>query len=219
MYKALIFDLDGTLLNTLDDLGNAMNRTLAKEGFPIHPIDAYRYFVGDGATMLITRTLPEQHRTPEMIQHCLTLFLADYKQHSNVETRAYEGIPEMLDAVSDRDVKMAVLSNKPDEDTKRCVKELLPQWTFDLVLGQREGVPRKPDPAGALEIARQFQCSPSEFLYVGDTSIDMRTASAARIFAVGVLWGFRTKEELQQNGARALLTHPMGIMPLLDGPK
>jgi phosphoglycolate phosphatase len=215
-YKAIIFDLDGTLLNTLEDLGNAMNRTLKQEGFPVHAIDAYRYFVGNGAVMLVKRALPETHRDDETIQRCLTLFRKDYRQHWNIKTRPYSGIPAMLDALTARDMKMAVLSNKPDADTKRCVDELLPNWSFELVLGQRKGIPLKPDPTGALEIARYVQLSPSDILYLGDTSVDMQTAIAARMFPAGALWGFRPREELQQSGAQALLQQPMDILAVLN---
>lgn len=215
-YRAVIFDLDGTLLNTLDDLGNAMNRTLEQEGFPTHPLDAYRYFVGNGALKLVTRALPEAHRDQVTIQRCLKVFRADYQHHWNVDTRPYEGIPDMLDALVARHIKMAVLSNKPDDDAKRCVSELLSGWRFELVLGQREGLPPKPDPSGADEIAKHLQLSPEDFLYVGDTSVDMHTAVAAHMFPVGVLWGFRPRQELEESGAQALLTRPLEILQLLD---
>lgn len=215
-YRAIIFDLDGTLLNTLDDLGNAMNRTLEQEGFPTHPIDAYRYFVGNGALKLVMRALPETHRTPETLQRCLTIFRADYQQHCNVHTKPYEGVSEMLDALVARDIKIAVLSNKPDAEAKRCVAELLPRWRFEIVLGQRGGIPHKPDPIGAREIANYLQLSPEACLYVGDTSVDMQTAIAAHMFPIGVLWGFRPRQELEESGAQTLVTHPQEIVQFLD---
>ena len=217
-YRAVIFDLDGTLLNTLDDLGNAMNRTLQQEGFPTHPIDAYRYFVGNGARKLVARVLPETRRDQETIERCLTGFRADYAEHWNVKTKPYDNVPDMLNALTSRGLKLAVLSNKPDADTKRCVAELLPDWTFAIALGQRDGVPHKPDPIGAHDIAAYLQVSAAECLYVGDTSVDMQTAVAARMFAVGVLWGFRPRQELEESGAQALLTHPLDILELLDAP-
>ncbi len=217
-YRAVIFDLDGTLLNTLDDLGNAMNRTLEQEGFPTHPIDAYRYFVGNGARKLITRTLPKAHLDQETVDRCFTSFQADYDGHWDVDTRPYDNIPAMLDALTARGLKLAILSNKPDAAAKRCVAELLPDWRFAVVLGQRDGVPHKPDPIGAHEIAAHLHLSAADCLYVGDTSVDMQTAIAARMFAVGVLWGFRPRQELEENGAQALLTHPLDILKLLDAP-
>ena len=215
-YRAIIFDLDGTLLNTLDDLGNAMNRTLEHEGFPTHPIDAYRYFVGNGARTLVTRTLPEAHRDQETIDRCFARFRADYERHWNVNTRPYDGILDMLNVLTARGIPLTVLSNKPDADAKRCVAELLPEGAFEIVLGQRAGIPHKPDPAGARDIATKLHLSPAEILYVGDTSIDMETALAAHMFPVGVLWGFRSRQELEDSGAQALLTHPLDIFEVVD---
>jgi len=215
-YKALIFDLDGTLLDTLADIGNAMNRTLAKEGFPIHPLEAYRYFVGDGVTMLVTRALPPESRNPATIQRCLQVYRTDFNQNWNIQTRPYAGIPEMLDALVKREVKMAILTNKPYDFTQLCVAEFLSPWKFEMVIGERADLPKKPDPTGALEIARRFQLPPSEILYLGDTAVDMQTARAAHIVPVGVLWGFRPREELQASGAQVLLNQPLEILSLLE---
>jgi phosphoglycolate phosphatase len=214
-YQAVLFDLDGTLLDTLADLGNAMNRVLAGRGFPTHPLDAYRYFVGEGARILVTRALPADRRDEATIESCLAAFAADYDQNWQVETQPYPGVAELLDALIARGLKLAVLSNKPHEFTVRCVSQLLPHWTFDAVLGQREGVPRKPDPAGAFEIAAQLKIPPANFLYLGDTFVDMETARAAGMFPVGVLWGFRPAEELQESGAQALIARPGELVGLL----
>ncbi len=215
-YKAVLFDLDGTLLDTLEDLGNAANRVLEQNGFPTHKMDIYRQFVGDGAKKLITRVLPEDKRKDTIIHSCLDAFLEDYGKNWNVKTRPYDGIPELLDALTARKLKMAVLSNKPHESTKRCVAGLLPNWNFDVILGQRDDAPRKPDPTGALEIAEKLNIAPSDFLYLGDTAIDLQTSIAAGMFPVGVLWGFRTTEELQENGAKVLISQPLEILNLLD---
>lgn len=217
MYQAIIFDLDGTLLNTLDDLADAMNRTLLQAGFPTHPADAYRYFVGNGAKMLVTRALPETERDAETIVHWLRVFRADYQAHWKVKTRPYPGISDMLDALNARGLPLAVLSNKPEADAQRCVRELLPHWRFTMVVGQRDHVPHKPDPTGALEIAQTLHIAPADILYLGDSSVDMDTAVAAGMFPVGVLWGFRTREELVQHGARALLAQPIEVLDLLAG--
>ena len=214
-YKAILFDLDGTLLNTLEDLGNSVNRVLARRGFPTHTLNEYRYFVGDGTAMLITRALPQGKRNDETIRTCLEAFSEDYGRNCKVKTSPYEGIPEMLDAVTERGLKIAVLSNKQHEFTKRCVADLLPNWTFDVVLGQRDAVNRKPDPAGALEVAEHLHIPPADFLYLGDSAIDMRTATAARMFPVGVLWGFRSAEELKVSGAQALIERPSEILNFL----
>lgn len=217
-YKAIVFDLDGTLLNTLDDLGNAVNRVLKKNGFPIHTMDTYRYLVGDGVPTLITRALPEDKRNEDIIHACSREFREDYKQNWNVKTRPYDGIAEMLDALTAHGLKMTILSNKPDFYTKQCVTALLPKWVFEVVLGQRDSVPQKPDPAGAMEIVDYLKISPESFLYLGDTAVDMKTATTAGMYPVGALWGFRSKEELQENGAQVLIKKPQQILNLLDIP-
>ena len=216
-YKAVLFDLDGTLLNTLDDLANTANRVLAVKGFPTHPLDAYRYFVGEGAAKLIVRALPpEKRQDNRCIQACIEAFYEDYDLNWNVSTRPYEGVPEMLDALSARNIKLAVLSNKPDNFTQRCVAEFLSKWSFKAVFGLRENVPCKPDPIGALEVATLLDLPPSRFIYVGDTAIDMLTANAAGMFAVGVEWGFRPVEELKAAGAKLIIGHPSAILNLLN---
>lgn len=214
-FKAIIFDLDGTLLDTLEDIGNSLNRVLAKKGYPIHKLDTYRHLVGDGVPMLVTSTLPEDKRNDDNIRVCTQEFREDYKHNWNVKTRPYDGITEMLDELTTREIKMAVLSNKPDFYTKRCVTELLPNYTFDIIIGQRDSFPLKPDPAGANEIVDYLKISPENFLYLGDTAVDMKTAVTAGMFAVGALWGFRSKEELQENGAQALIEKPQEILNLL----
>ncbi len=215
-YKAIIFDLDGTLLDTLDDLCDSMNRVLEDRGYLTHELDAYRHFVGDGVAMLVEKTLPEDKRDDDTIKECVEAFREIYDQNWNVKSRPYDGIPEMLDAVFGLDLKIAVLSNKPHDFTKKCVEEFLPNWKFEIVFGIRDSVPRKPDPAGALETAKRFCISPSDFLYVGDTPVDMKTAISAGMFPLAVLWGFRSREELVENGAKALAAHPSEILDYLD---
>ncbi|MCU0611605.1 MAG: HAD family hydrolase [Candidatus Eisenbacteria bacterium] len=213
--RGVLFDLDGTLLDTLEDIAHATNRSLAAGGFPTHEVRAYRRFVGDGVRSLIRRALPEDQRDEGTITACLASFLDDYGRTWNVATRPYPGIPEALEALVARGLKLAILSNKPDELTCLCVRDLLPRWRFDEVRGQRDGVPRKPDPASALEISRALDLRPDEFLFVGDSPVDMETAVAAGMVPVGVLWGFRSEDELRTAGAWALLHHPMGLIDLL----
>ncbi len=215
-YKAVLFDLDGTLLDTIEDMGDAVNRILEQNGFPAHNMDTYSRFVGDGAINLIIRALPEDKRIDTIIHPCLDAFLEDYGRNWNVKTRPYDGIPELLDTLTARRLKMAVLSNKPHKYTKKCVEGFLPDWNFDVILGQRNDVPKKPDPAGALEVAAQLNIPPSDFLYLGDTETDLKTANAAGMFPVGVLWGFRSAKELQENGAKVLIKRPLDIVNLLD---
>ena len=214
-FKVILFDLDGTLLDTLEDLGNSVNRVLAKKGFPTHDLDRYRYFVGDGALMLITRALPKQKRKNDVIQACVDAFQLDYSQNWKVKTRLYDGIAEMLDELVTRNLKLAVLSNKPHIFTKQSVDNLLSNWRFEIVLGQRDAVPRKPSPEGALEIVENLNTKPENVLYLGDSAVDMQTAVAAGMFPVGVLWGFRSMKELQDAGAKVLIERPSEVLPLL----
>ena len=214
-YKAILFDVDGTLLNTLEDLSGAVNRVLAGKGFPTHKLEAYRYFIGDGSAMLITRALPEEKRNDDTIRSCIEMFIEDYGRNWNVRTKPYDGVTEMLDALMARGLKIAALSNKPHEFTKRCVNDFLPNWPFEVVLGYRDAVPLKPDPASALEVAKRLNIPPVDFLFLGDSAVDMKTAIAAGMYPVGVLWGFRPVEELQENGAQALIERPLEILNLL----
>jgi phosphoglycolate phosphatase len=212
--KAVLFVLDGTLLDTIEDIAYAANRVLAGRGFPVHPTDAYKTAVGSGARQLMRRVLPEINRDQETIEECFAAFLKEYGEHWNVNTRPYPGVPEMLDALQTRGLKMAVLSNKPADFTRKCVYELLSKWKFDPVMGAGDGMPSKPDPAGALAIAKQLGIPPEEFVYLGDSGVDMKTANAAGMLAVGALWGFRSREELQQEGAKVLLERPQDIIKL-----
>jgi phosphoglycolate phosphatase len=215
-YKAIIFDLDGTLLNTLHDISNSINRILSSHSFPTHSKDVYRYFIGNGSMTLIERALPHNQRNAKTIQLCHTEFTNDYVQNWNVESFAYDGVSEMLDALCVRNIRLAILSNKPHDFTLKCVQAHLNQWPFEIVLGQQEKIPKKPDPAGALWISQKMDILPSEFLYLGDSSVDMTTAISAGMFPAGALWGFRTKKELIKAGANAILNHPLEILSLIE---
>ena len=215
-YKAVLFDLDGTLLNTLEDLADSTNCVLQRLGFPVHASHAYKYFVGDGMMNLVRRALPEgSGNDEELAAKCLAAVKEEYARRWRDKTRPYPGVPEMLDALKQRGIKLVVLSNKPDEFTKLTVETLLSRWTFDAVLGERPSVARKPDPAGAFEIARMIGVPPGEFLYLGDTATDMCTAVSAGMYPVGALWGFRTAEELTANGAKTLIREPAELLHLL----
>ena len=216
-FRAVIFDLDGTLLDTLEDIGNAGNKVLADRGLPTHPIPSYRDFIGEGVVRLVRRVLPEQHQDEETVQACVEAYRQEYARCWNVRTRPYAGVAEMLDALAGRGLQLAVLSNKPDAFTQLCVRQLLPQWTFAEVLGASEAFPPKPDPASALEIARRLGVSAAECLYVGDSGVDMKTARAAGMFAVGVLWGFRGADEMTDAGAQVLIERPSQLLDLLQG--
>ncbi|HEY3323958.1 MAG TPA: HAD family hydrolase [Planctomycetota bacterium] len=213
-YKAVLFDLDGTLLNTLDDLADSMNSALRELGCPEHPVNAYKHFVGDGVLTLAKRTLPNERLDDPTIQKAVTLMRAQYSQRWSAKTKPYPGILELLESLTARKIRCAVLSNKPDDFTKLMVAKMLSRGTFEHVAGARAGVPHKPDPAGALEIAKLMKLSPAEFVYLGDTNTDMRTAVSAGMFPVGALWGFREAKELSDNGAKVLVKEPREVLDL-----
>ena len=214
-YKAIIFDLDGTLIDSLEDIADSMNIVLKKNGYPPHSYDDYRYLVGSGARKLVASAIPEERRENDIVNECLKLFKEIYNKNWHVKTRPYPGITGMLYRIAKLGIKTSVLSNKPDDFTKRCVKKFLPDILFEIVLGMRDNIPPKPDPAAALEIAAELEISPEKFLYIGDTAIDMKTANSAGMSAVGVLWGFRSREELLENGAKALVGNPMEILEII----
>ncbi len=214
-YKGVLFDLDGTLLDTLADIGCAANRVMASHEFPTHPIEGYRLLIGDGAAKLVERALPPEARDPETVGRCLEAYRRDYAINWRVNTRPYDGIPELLDAIVARGLRMAVLSNKPDDFTRSCVSGLLGKWPFDVIIGSSDALPNKPHPGGAQQIARRLAVPPEQWIYVGDTAVDMRTAVSAGMFPVGVLWGFRGREELEESGAQALIERPLDLLGLL----
>ena len=214
-YPGIIFDLDGTLLDTIEDLADSMNRVLSDLGFPTHTIGAYKYFVGEGVEPMIRRALPEDQLRPELLDHCLGALREEYSRRWENKTRPYAGIPDLLDHLSGMGLKMAILSNKLDHFTQIMVAKLLPRWKFEAVFGARPAVPKKPDPAGALEIAEALHLAPDHFIYLGDTGIDMKTASAAGMVPVGVLWGFRPADELRDQGARWLIEKPADLISLI----
>ena len=215
-FKAVIFDLDGTLLNTLDDIGDSVNRVLNKKGFKTHEIDKYREFVGDGSKILITRALPQTHRTDEIINECLEEFFKDYGSNWDKMTHIYNGIAELLDELTIRNLKLAILSNKRHDLTIRCMEKYFSRWHFDSVLGLRDTVPKKPHPVGAFETADILKILPEKIIYAGDSANDIKTAVAAGMFPVGVLWGFRGKKELKESGAKALIGHPMDLLNIQE---
>jgi phosphoglycolate phosphatase len=215
-FRAIILDLDGTLLDTLEDLADSMNGALSHFGFPVHALEKYKYFVGDGMESLVKRSLPGSAKNDlQVISQCLEMMRQTYERNWNVKSRPYPGIPELLDTLSARGIKMAVLSNKPHDFTLKIIEELLPAWRLDPIIGERPPVPRKPDPSSALEIANVLGVEPAGFLFLGDTSTDMKTANAAGMFAVGALWGFRNAEELLASGAAKLIAKPAELLGLL----
>ncbi len=215
-YAAVIFDLDGTLLDTLDDIAESMNQALTELGFPAHGRESYRYLVGDGVDVLARRALPEQKRCDDaLVRDLVRRHKAVYATRWNLKTRPYDGVTELLGALRAKGLPTAVLSNKPEDATVEAVGHFFGGF-IDIVRGQRPDVPKKPDPAAALSIARQWGIEPERILYLGDTSVDMDTARAAGMRPVGALWGFRTREELLEHGAAELISSPLELLGILD---
>jgi phosphoglycolate phosphatase len=213
--RAVLFDLDGTLLDTLDDLADSVNAALSSLGMPEHAVDEYRYFVGDGIEILARRALPGHANDDQTVRACVSAVTREYGERWADKSRPYAGMVETLEELSSRRVVMAILSNKPDDLTRLTVERLLPHELFSIVQGARPDVPRKPHPAGALAISRELGLKPSEFLYLGDTDTDMKTAVAAGMRPVGATWGFRTASELTASGAEILLENPLDLLGLL----
>jgi len=211
-FRAIIFDLDGTLADTLEDIADNMNRVLTEMGFHTHGYDAFRFFVGEGLKNLVARCLPENARSDEMITACHDRMIDVYHSNYVNKTHLYYGIPELLDALLTQGIRMAVLSNKADPLTQKICAVLLKQWKFEIVMGATERFPRKPDPASALYIAEQMGVEPYHFCYLGDSDVDMKTAITAGFYPVGVSWGFRPKEELVENGAKRIIHHPIELL-------
>jgi phosphoglycolate phosphatase len=214
-YKAVLFDLDGTLLDTLEDIADSANRVLAAMHMDVHPVDSYRYFVGDGLLTLVKRILPDDKRNSRTIAEVAEAFRQEYSNNWHVKSRPYNGVDRMLAGLVASGLQLAVLSNKPHDFTRLCVERLLADFSFNPILGQRKGVPKKPDPSGALEAAKLLSIAPEQFLYLGDTSIDMQTAGNAGMCAVGALWGFRTEDELVRSGADHIISTPVELLDLL----
>ena len=214
-YRAVMFDLDGTLLDTLEDLADSMNLALGQLGCPPRPPEEFKTIVGDGVVVMAQRSLPQDRQDEATVARCVALMRAEYGTRWADKTHPYAGIPELLDALAGRGIRMAVVSNKPDDFTRLCVGRLLPRWRFDAVIGMSLATPAKPNPKGVLGIAASLGLAPADFLYLGDTNTDMRTAVAAGMFPVGALWGFRSAEELLASGAKVLIGKPGDLLPLL----
>lgn len=213
--KLAIFDLDGTLLDTIGDLAASCDAVMQMNGLPQHTTDEYRQMVGRGILRLVEAAIPEQMRSPEYVEKVRRDFVAYYLDHIDLHTHPYNGIPELIDAMTERGVKIAVASNKFQAGTERLIRSFFPGVEFVAVLGQRVGVPLKPDPQIDLEIIEAAGVEPSETLHIGDSGVDMQTAHAAGVRAVGVTWGFRSREELAESGADVIVDHPEEILNLL----
>ena len=218
MIKLIIFDLDGTLLNTLDDLADCTNFVLQKNGYPIHAIDAYKYFVGNGVEMLLRRALPKDI-TEASFAEIFQQFMKHYELHKADKTAPYEGMIETLEALQKKEILLAVATNKPHDLLPDLMRYYFPTIKWVAVFGNRKDVPIKPHPQIVYDILdvvqKQITMSFDEILYVGDTAVDMKTAQNAAITKIGALWGFRTKEELEQAGADYIIEQPQELTNLI----
>jgi phosphoglycolate phosphatase len=211
----MIFDLDGTLLNTLEDIAQSMNAALMALGAPTHPVEDYRTLVGRGMEILAFNVLPENRRDPATVTDCVNAMRKEYGRTWAQTTTPYAGITELLALLAERNIKTAVLSNKADVFTKQSVAHFFSAHRFELVLGSSTSFPNKPDPAGALHIASSLGVEPGNCFFIGDSDVDMQTANNAGMIPMGVLWGFRTAEELLANGAKYLVRTPAEILEKL----
>jgi len=213
-FEGVIFDLDGTLVNSLEDLADSMNSVLLKFAYPVHELTAYKTFIGNGIRNLVSVALPLSKRDERTITTCYNMMMEVYRNNCVNKTKPYAGIVDLLNELRSRDMKLSVFSNKADEFTKKIVQTLMPAY-FDVIMGLSTESHKKPNPAGALQISGDLEIHPENMIYIGDTNIDMQTANNAGMYAVGALWGFRSREELTASGAKYILAHPMDLVHIL----
>lgn len=216
MKKLVIFDLDGTLLNTIADLATSTNFALRQLGIGEHPLESYPTFVGNGIRKLFERALPATLRSPEMVEKVREIFLAHYDAHNADATVPYEGIPDLLETLQDKGLQLAVASNKYQSATEKLIAFYFPAIKFVSVLGQREGIPVKPDARIVEDILTAAKVNAEDALYVGDSGVDMQTAHNAQIESVGVSWGFRPVSELEQHGAGHVIHKADELLSFID---
>lgn len=216
MKKLVIFDLDGTLLNTIEDLGQAANYALERNGYATHSMASYPYFVGNGVRRLVTRVLPEDARDDENVDRVLGDFMKYYDEHCIDYTKPYNGMPELLQDLRDMGVMMAVASNKYQQAVSKIIPHYFPDINFIAIEGQKDGVNVKPDPSIVFSILTQARVPKADALYIGDSGVDMETARRACIDSVGVTWGFRSKKELVEYQADVIVNNPVDIVGIVE---
>ncbi len=213
--KAVVFDLDGTLLDTLADLARSANRVLANHGYPTHPENAFNQFVGDGSKLLMTRALPENQRRPAVIDACLNEFIADYQSHWADTTKPYAGMMDLIEVLVDRAIHLSVVTNKPHRFTGAMMAHYFKGLPFISIVGQQAGIPKKPHPRQALAVADKMGVVPAACVFLGDSAVDMETAIRAGMQPVGAGWGFRPARELRTAGATVVLEHPLDLLQVI----
>jgi len=213
-FKGIIFDLDGTLVNSLEDISDAMNKVLSDLNYPTHTYDAYQYFIGSGLRNLVSKALPASNNSENEIEVCFENMIAEYREICTLKTKPYAGIVELLDDLVSRDIKLAVFSNKADELTKKIASEIFPDY-FNTAVGLSTEALKKPNPFEAIEISKNWNLKPEEIIFIGDSDIDMLTATNASMFPLGVSWGYRTEKELIASGARLVINTPSDLIEIL----
>lgn len=209
-YQGVIFDLDGTLVNSLDDLAISVNKVLTSYNLPVHNIESYKYRVGNGIRKLMQRSLPEDKQY--LLDEALDKFKIIYAKHNLDHTAPYAGIVDLLKQLQVKKVKLGICTNKHDEAAKDIIKLLFGEEIFSEIIGDKAGLKRKPDPSKVLLIAEKWGIKPNKIAYLGDSDVDMQTAKNANMLAVGVLWGFRPADELKNNGADVLIAKPLDLL-------
>jgi phosphoglycolate phosphatase len=213
-FKGIIFDLDGTLVNSLEDISDAMNTVLTNLNYPNHSYETYQYFIGSGLRNLVSKALPESNNSEDQIEACFETMVNEYRKICTLKTKPYQNIIELLDDLVSRNIKLAVFSNKADELTKKIASEIFPDY-FDAAIGLSTEVLKKPNPFEAIEISKNWNLNTEEIIFIGDSDIDMQTAINANMFPVGVSWGYRTKAELKASGAKVVLNNPLELIQIL----
>lgn len=213
-FKGIIFDLDGTLVNSLEDISDAMNTVLTNLNYPTHTYDAYQYFIGSGLRNLVSKALPASNNTEDQIETCFDCMITEYREICTLKTKPYKGIIELLDNLASKNIKLAVFSNKADELTKKIAAEIFPDY-FDAAVGLSTEELKKPNPFEAIAISKNWNLTTEEILFVGDSDIDMQTANNANMFAVGVSWGYRTEQELKNSGAKLVINNPTELIEIV----
>ncbi|MWB94310.1 HAD-IA family hydrolase [Flavobacterium sp. GA093] len=213
-FKGIIFDLDGTLVNSLEDISDAMNTVLTALNYPTHTYDDYQYFIGSGLRNLVSKALPSTNNSESQIETCFQNMVTQYRDNCTLKTKPYEGILDLLNSLSLKNIKLAIFSNKADELTKKIASEIFPD-SFDIPVGLSFENLKKPNPFEAIAIAENWGFNTEEILFVGDSDIDMLTATNAKMFPVGVSWGYRTEKELIATGAQLVINSPLDLIRIL----
>jgi phosphoglycolate phosphatase len=212
--KSVIFDLDGTLIDSIQDIADCTNRMLKNNGFDTHPLESYVKWIGNGARILIEKAVPTDTES-KIIDKLLSDYIELYTVNYNIKTCVYEGLEDVLNFLEKQKLSISIFTNKPHAETQKIAAFYLNKWDFKFIYGQRNNVPKKPDPKVALEIANELNIQPSEIVFIGDSSTDIKTAKAADMIPVGVTWGYGTKESMQDAGCKIFAHNPTELIEIV----